>query len=79
MVIRRSTDKFIGTMRDSICDWFESWFTVRTADQIKQLFDDYQSAGVRFHQTLKTEPWGSRTFIVIDSDGNLILFAAPVK
>ena len=51
--------------------------TMATADEIKQLFLTYQEAGVRFHQTLKKEPWGARTFIVLDPDGNLILFAAP--
>jgi catechol 2,3-dioxygenase-like lactoylglutathione lyase family enzyme len=51
--------------------------TVATADEIKQLFLNYQAAGVRFHQTLKKEPWGARTFIVTDPDGNLILFAGP--
>ena len=51
--------------------------TVATADEIKQLFLSYQATGVRFHQTLKKEPWGARTFIVLDPDGNLILFAGP--
>jgi uncharacterized glyoxalase superfamily protein PhnB len=51
--------------------------TVATTDEIKQLFLSYQAAGVRFHQTLKKEPWGARTFIVLDPDGNLILFAGP--
>jgi uncharacterized glyoxalase superfamily protein PhnB len=51
--------------------------TVATADEMKQLFLSYQSAGVRFHQTLKKEPWGARTFVVTDPDGNLILFAGP--
>jgi catechol 2,3-dioxygenase-like lactoylglutathione lyase family enzyme len=51
--------------------------TVATAGEIKQLFLNYQAAGVRFHQTLKKEPWGARTFIVTDPDGNLILFAGP--
>jgi catechol 2,3-dioxygenase-like lactoylglutathione lyase family enzyme len=51
--------------------------TVATTDEIKQLFLNYQAAGVRFHQTLKKEPWGARTFIVPDPDGNLILFAGP--
>lgn len=52
-------------------------FTVGTTDEIKQLFLSYQAAGVRFHQTLKHEPWGARTFVVMDPDGNLILFAGP--
>jgi catechol 2,3-dioxygenase-like lactoylglutathione lyase family enzyme len=51
--------------------------TVATADEIKQLFLSYQAAGVPFHQTLKKEPWGARTFVVMDPDGNLILFAGP--
>jgi uncharacterized glyoxalase superfamily protein PhnB len=51
--------------------------TVATADEIKQLFLAYQEAGVRFSQTLKKEPWGARTFVVMDPDGNLILFAGP--
>jgi catechol 2,3-dioxygenase-like lactoylglutathione lyase family enzyme len=50
---------------------------VDTADEIKQLFLTFQSAGVDFHQTLKREPWGARDFIVRDPDGNLILFAGP--
>jgi catechol 2,3-dioxygenase-like lactoylglutathione lyase family enzyme len=51
--------------------------TVATADEIKLLFLDYQAAGVPFHQTLKKQPWGARTFIVRDPDGNLVLFAGP--
>lgn len=51
--------------------------TVATADEIKQLFLSYQAAGVSFHQTLKKQPWGAKTFIVSDPDENLILFAGP--
>jgi catechol 2,3-dioxygenase-like lactoylglutathione lyase family enzyme len=46
-----------------------------TLDDAKPLFLEYQAVGVTFHQTLRTEPWGARTFIVRDPDGNLILFA----
>ena len=46
-----------------------------TVDDIKPLFLEFQAAGVAFAQTLKTEAWGARTFIVRDPDGNLILFA----
>ena len=52
-------------------------FTVAFANEIKQLFLNYQAAGVSFHQALKKEPWGARTFIVSDPDENLILFAGP--
>jgi uncharacterized glyoxalase superfamily protein PhnB len=50
---------------------------VDSAAEIKQLFLDFQAAGVSLHQTLKKEPWGARNFIVLDPDGNLILFAGP--
>ncbi len=51
--------------------------TLATADALKQLFLSYRATGVPFHQTLKKEPWGARTFVVKDPDGNLILFAGP--
>jgi catechol 2,3-dioxygenase-like lactoylglutathione lyase family enzyme len=44
-------------------------------DDATPLFLEYQAAGVVFAQPLRTEPWGARTFIVRDPDGNLILFA----
>lgn len=44
-------------------------------DDAKPLFLEYQAAGVEFAQPLRSEPWGARTFIVRDPDGNLILFA----
>jgi catechol 2,3-dioxygenase-like lactoylglutathione lyase family enzyme len=50
-----------------------------TVDDIKPLFLEFQAAGVAFAQTLKTEPWGARTFSVRDPDGNLILFAGRAE
>lgn len=44
-------------------------------DDVKSLFLEFQSRGVPFYQTLRKEPWGSKTFMVDDPDGNLILFA----
>ena len=52
---------------------------VNSADEIKQLFLEFQAAGVAFHQALRKEPWGARTFIVKDPDGNLLLFAGPAE
>lgn len=48
-----------------------------TLDDALPLFHEYQDAGVAFVQSLRTEPWGARTFIVRDPDGNLLLFAGP--
>jgi uncharacterized glyoxalase superfamily protein PhnB len=53
--------------------------TVATAEEIKLLFLEFQSAGVTFAQTLKKEPWGAKNFIVKDPDGNLLLFAGPAN
>ncbi len=52
--------------------------TLASAEEIEQLFLTYQAAGVRFSQPLQTQPWGV-TFIVVDPDGNLILFAGPAE
>lgn len=67
---------FVGDIRERE-HLLSASLTVATTDEIKQLFLSYQAAGVRFHQTLMKEPWGARTFIVRDPDGNLILFAGP--
>lgn len=67
---------FVGDIRERE-HLLSASITVATVDEIKQLFLRYQSEGVRFHQTLKKEPWGARTFTVLDLDGNLILFAGP--
>jgi uncharacterized glyoxalase superfamily protein PhnB len=53
--------------------------TVATAEEIKALFLEFQAAGVTFFQTLKTQPWGARDFILQDPDGNLLLFAGPAE
>jgi catechol 2,3-dioxygenase-like lactoylglutathione lyase family enzyme len=63
---------------------FDSQFRIRardalsatiTVDDAKPLFLAFQAAGAPFHQTLRTEPWGARTFIIRDPDGNLVMFA----
>lgn len=46
-----------------------------TVDDVARLYEEFRSRGVIFHQALRTEPWGARTFIVADPDGNLLLFA----
>jgi uncharacterized glyoxalase superfamily protein PhnB len=67
---------FVGDIRERE-HLLSASLTVATSAEIKQLFLSYQAAGVRFGQKLKKEPWGARTFIVQDPDGNLILFAGP--
>lgn len=53
--------------------------TLASVDEIKQLFLNYQAAGVSFAHPLKNEPWQAKTFTVKDPDGNLILFAGPAN
>lgn len=66
-----------STVRDH--EELSASITVATADEIKMLFLEFQSAGVSFHQTLKKQPWGAKNFVVKDPDGNLLLFAGPAK
>jgi uncharacterized glyoxalase superfamily protein PhnB len=58
-------------------DLLSASITVASAKEIEQLFLSYEAAGVSFHQTLRREPWGAMTFVVSDSDENLLLFAGP--
>ena len=67
---------FVGDIRER-AHLLSASITVDSAAEIKQLFLDFQAAGVRFHQPLRKQPWGARNFIVLDPDGNLILFAGP--
>jgi catechol 2,3-dioxygenase-like lactoylglutathione lyase family enzyme len=46
-----------------------------TLEDAAPLFLEYEASEVEFAQPLKSEPWGARTFIVRDPDGNLLLFA----
>jgi catechol 2,3-dioxygenase-like lactoylglutathione lyase family enzyme len=69
---------FVGDVRERE-HLLSASITVASADEVRQLFLSYQAAEVRFSQTLKKEPWGARTFVVVDLDGNLILFAGPAE
>ncbi len=42
---------------------------------VDALFATMQSAGAVMHQGLRDEPWGMRSFIARDPNGNLICFA----
>jgi catechol 2,3-dioxygenase-like lactoylglutathione lyase family enzyme len=50
---------------------------ILTLDDADLLFAEFEAAGVPFHQMVRTEPWGARTFILRDPEGNLIAFAGP--
>jgi len=65
---------FDSGFRDREVDALSAIVTLDNADL---LFAEYESAGVPFHQTVRTEPWGARTFIVRDPEANLIAFAGP--
>ena len=65
---------FVGDIRERE-QLLSASMTVESAAEIKQLFLHYQETGVDFFQPLKQEPWGARTFIVRDLDGNLLLFS----
>jgi catechol 2,3-dioxygenase-like lactoylglutathione lyase family enzyme len=65
---------FVGDIRESQ-ELLAASITVGGAKDLAKLFVELQSAGVDFFRPLKLEPWGARTFIVRDPDGNLLLFA----
>lgn len=67
----RSTDGPIGFRAEEI----DALSATLTVDDAKSLFLEFQQAGASFQQPLRTEPWGARTFIVADPDGNLLCFA----
>jgi catechol 2,3-dioxygenase-like lactoylglutathione lyase family enzyme len=74
--LRQVDDPVLATLRRDAEQLLAASITLEDA---KPLFVEYQSAGVEFVQPLRTEPWGARTFIVRDPDGNLLLFAGRDK
>lgn len=74
--LRQVDDPVLATLRRDAEQLLAASITLEDA---KPLFVEYQSAGVEFVQSLRTEPWGARTFIVRDPDGNLLLFAGRDK
>ena len=67
---------FVGDIRERE-QLLSASITVDSPGELRDLFLEYESAGVSFHQPLRHEPWGARTFVVRDPDGNLLLFSAP--
>lgn len=63
---------FNGGFRDREADALSATLILGDAGP---LFEEFEAAGIVFHQLLKREPWGAFTFIVRDADGNLIAFA----
>ena len=75
--LRRATGAvFDASFRDREADALSATITL---DDAGPLFAEFQEAGVNFHQPLRAEPWGARTFIVRDPDGNLIAFAGRAR
>ncbi len=69
---------FLGDVRERE-QLLSASITVERSAEVEQLYLDFQAANVRFSQQLRKEPWGARTFVVSDPDGNLILFAGPAE
>ena len=44
--------------------------------EVNELHDSLQAAGAHIWQAPRDEPWGMRSLIVSDPDGNLICFAS---
>jgi catechol 2,3-dioxygenase-like lactoylglutathione lyase family enzyme len=70
-VDRPVLDKIAAAMKADV-DMLAASISV---DDVLALYSEFQAAEVVFHQELRTEPWGAKTFIVRDPDGNLLLFA----
>jgi len=69
---------FVGDIRERE-HLLSASITVKTRAEVEKLFLEFQASDVRFSQTLRKKPWGARTFIIVDPDGNLVLFAGPAE
>jgi catechol 2,3-dioxygenase-like lactoylglutathione lyase family enzyme len=67
---------FVGDIRERE-HLLSASMSVATSAELDRLFKEFTATGASFHQVLRSEPWGARTFIVRDPDGNLLLFGGP--
>ncbi len=67
---------FVGDIRERE-HLLSASMSVATSAELDRLFEKFSAAGVSFHQVMRSEPWGARTFIVRDPDGNLLLLGGP--
>jgi catechol 2,3-dioxygenase-like lactoylglutathione lyase family enzyme len=74
-VDRDVMDKIVVAMKADV-DMLAASISV---DDVQALYSELQVAHAAFHQDLRTEEWGARTFIVRDPDGNLLLFAGRAR
>jgi catechol 2,3-dioxygenase-like lactoylglutathione lyase family enzyme len=67
---------FVGDIRERE-HLLSASMSVASSTELDRLFQEFHAAGTPFHQLPRTEPWGARTFVVRDPDGNLLLFGGP--
>lgn len=77
--LRHVDAPLIDPARRAQDDLLSAIITLDSVAGIQTLFREFQAAGASLHQQLRLEPWGARTFIVRDPDGNLLLFAGPTE
>jgi catechol 2,3-dioxygenase-like lactoylglutathione lyase family enzyme len=73
--LRHVDEAVLDRARAAREDLLAAWIN---AEGVDQLYREFLAAGASFHQAPRDEPWGARTFIVADPDGNLLLFSAPI-
>lgn len=71
MCIRHTDDPIVDAARAKREDVILASFEVTDA---KALYLELQNAGAVFAQTLRNEPYGTRSFIIEDPDGNRVAF-----
>jgi catechol 2,3-dioxygenase-like lactoylglutathione lyase family enzyme len=69
---------FVGDIRERE-HLLSASITLERSTELDDLYLEFQAADVGFSQVLVDEPWGARTFVVSDPDGNLVLFAGPAE
>jgi hypothetical protein len=71
----RTVDRFVPDPGKYQMDWLDAYCRVEDAGE---LYREYQSQGVEFHQELCTMPWHSLEFVVKDCDGRLLCFGSDL-
>lgn len=72
----RQVDQYIVDQRTARNEAEELFTAGVSTVAIEDVYQEYLDAGADFFQALRVEPWGRKSFVVRDPDGNLIAFHA---
>ena len=78
IMLKKIAENILPIPNHILHEWAR-WDAFIFAEEPDVLFEEYSSAGVTFHQTIKDDDDGLRGFEVADADGYVLFFGRPKR